>query len=121
MIEAAIALTKRMNWPQGRLHFEIFSAPEEKSGDASFEVELKGSGRVYEIPAGKTILDVLLEAGEDPMHDCKRGDCGICQTTVIDGIPDHRDYILSESEKASNKVMQICISRAKTKRLVLDL
>jgi len=121
MIEAAIALAKQMNWPQGRLHFEIFSAPEEKSGDASFEVELKGSGRVYEIPAGKTILDVLLEAGEDPIHDCKRGDCGICQTTVIEGIPDHRDYILSESERASNKVMQICISRAKTKRLVLDL
>ena len=99
----------------------MFAAPEEKSGDTGFEVELKGSGRVYKIPAGKTILDVLLEAGEDPIHDCKRGDCGICQTTVISGIPDHRDYILSESEKASNKVMQICISRAKTKRLVLDL
>jgi ferredoxin-NADP reductase len=121
MIEAAIALAKRMNWPQGRLHFEIFTAPEEKAGDAAFEVELKNSGRVYEIPAGKTILDVLLEAGEDPLHDCKRGDCGICQTTVIEGTPDHRDYILSESEKASNKVMQICVSRAKTKRLVLDL
>jgi vanillate O-demethylase ferredoxin subunit len=121
MIEAAIALTRQMNWAQGRLHFEIFTAPEEKSGDSGFEVELKSSGRVYEIPAGKTILDVLIEAGKDPMHDCKRGDCGICQTTVIDGIPDHRDYILSESEKASNKVMQICISRAKTKRLVLDL
>jgi vanillate O-demethylase ferredoxin subunit len=121
MIEAAIALAKQMNWTQGRLHFEIFSAPEEKSGDAPFEVELKGSGRVFQIPPGKTILDVLLEAGEDPIHDCKRGDCGICQTTVIEGIPDHRDYILSESEKASNKVMQICISRAKTKRLVLDL
>src|SRR5882724_11551678 len=34
MIEAAIALAKRMNWPQGRLHFEIFTAPEEKSGDS---------------------------------------------------------------------------------------
>jgi vanillate O-demethylase ferredoxin subunit len=121
MIEVAIALAKQMSWPQGRLHFEIFSAPEEKSGDAAFEVELKSNGHVYEIPAGKTILDVLLEAGEDPMHDCKRGDCGICQTAVLDGIPDHRDYILSESERASNKVMQICISRAKTKRLVLDL
>lgn len=121
MIEAAIALAKRMNWPQGRLHFEIFAAPEEKAGDTGFEVELKNSGRVYDIPAGKTILDVLLEAGQDPMHDCKRGDCGICQTTVIEGIPDHRDYILSDSEKASNKVMQICVSRAKTKRLVLDL
>ncbi|MCA6121400.1 oxidoreductase [Bradyrhizobium sp. WSM 1704] len=121
MIEAAIALAKRLDWPQGRLHFEIFTAPEEKSGDSSFEVELKSSGRVYEIPPGKTILDVLIEAGEDPMHDCKRGDCGICQTAVIEGIPDHRDYILSDSERASNKVMQICVSRAKTARLVLDL
>jgi vanillate O-demethylase ferredoxin subunit len=121
MIEAAIALARRMDWPQGRLHFEIFTAPEEKTGDASFEVELKSSGRVYEIPAGKTILDVLIDAGEDPMHDCKRGDCGICQTAVIEGIPDHRDYILSDSERASNKVMQICISRAKSRRLVLDL
>ncbi|QPF87289.1 oxidoreductase [Bradyrhizobium genosp. L] len=121
MIESAIALAKQLNWPQGRLHFEIFTAPEEKSGDGSFEVELKSSGRIYEIPAGKTILDVLIEAGEDPIHDCKRGDCGICQTAVIDGIPDHRDYILSDAEKASNKVMQICVSRAKTKKLVLDL
>ena len=121
MIEAAIALAKRLDWPQGRLHFEIFSAPEEKSGDTPFEVELRSSGRVYEIPTGKTILDVLIEAGEDPMHDCKRGDCGICQTAVIEGVPDHRDYILSDGEKASNKVMQICVSRAKTKRLVLDL
>jgi ferredoxin-NADP reductase len=121
MIEAAIALAKKLDWPQGRLHFEIFSAPEEKSGDSGFEVELKSSGRVYEIPPGKTILDVLIEAGEDPLHDCKRGDCGICQTAVIEGIPDHRDYILSDGEKASNKVMQICVSRAKTKRLVLDL
>ncbi|VIO77739.1 PDR/VanB family oxidoreductase [Bradyrhizobium ivorense] len=121
MIEAAIALAKRLDWPPGRLHFEIFSAPEEKSGDSSFEVELKSSGRVYAIPPGKTILDVLIEAGEDPMHDCKRGDCGICQTAVLEGIPDHRDYILSDSEKASNKVMQICVSRAKTEKLVLDL
>jgi ferredoxin-NADP reductase len=121
MIEAAIALAKQLDWPQGRLHFEIFTAPEEKAGDARFEVVLKSNGRVYEIPAGKTILDVLIEAGEDPMHDCKRGDCGICQTGVIEGIPDHRDYILSDSEKASNKVMQICVSRAKSDRLVLDL
>jgi ferredoxin-NADP reductase len=121
MIEAAIALAKHLDWPEGRLHFEIFASPEEKAGDASFEVELKSSGRVYEIPPGKTILDVLIDAGEEPLHDCKRGDCGICQTTVLDGIPDHRDYVLGDAERASNKVMQICVSRAKSKRLVLEL
>jgi vanillate O-demethylase ferredoxin subunit len=55
------------------------------------------------------------------MYDCKRGDCGICRTDVLDGVPDHRDVVLSDEEKAAGDVMQICVSRAKTPRLVLDL
>jgi len=55
------------------------------------------------------------------MYDCQRGDCGICQTDVISGTPDHRDVVLSEADKAAGEVMQICVSRAKSKRLVLDL
>ena len=82
---------------------------------------MKTSGESFHIPAGKSILDVLIEAGKDPMHDCKRGDCGICQVGVIEGVPDHRDFILSDSEKAAGKLMQICVSRSKTPRLVLDL
>ncbi len=121
MIEAAIAISRELNWPAGRLRFEVFAAPSQQSGDESFEVELKSNGRVYQIPPGKTILDVLIEAGEDPLHDCKRGDCGICQVGVISGEVDHRDFILTEGEKATNAVMQICVSRAKSKRLTLDL
>jgi vanillate O-demethylase ferredoxin subunit len=89
--------------------------------DAAFEVELASSGRVFTVPPGKSILDVLIDAGEDPMHDCKRGECGICQVNVLEGVPDHRDVILTSSERASNKVMQICVSRARTPRLKLDL
>ncbi len=48
------------------------------------------------------------------MYDCQRGECGICQVAVLEGMPDHRDHILSEGERAENKVMQICVSRAKT-------
>jgi ferredoxin len=55
------------------------------------------------------------------LHDCKRGECGTCQVGVIDGIPDHRDFVLSAAEKAEGKLMQICVSRSKTPRLVLDL
>jgi len=40
---------------------------------------------------------------------------------VLEGEPDHRDYYLSDTEKASGKIIQICISRAKSARLVLDL
>jgi ferredoxin-NADP reductase len=121
MIELAIATAKQLGWSDGRLHFEIFTAATPRAGDQAFVVVLKSTGESFHIPAGKSILDVLIAAGKDPMHDCKRGDCGICQVGVIEGVPDHRDFILSDSEKAAGKMMQICVSRSKTPRLVLDL
>jgi len=89
--------------------------------DREIEVVLKRSGLTFIVPPDKSILQVLIEEAIDPMYDCQRGECGICQVTVLEGIPDHRDHILSEGERAENKVMQICVSRAKTPRLVLDL
>jgi vanillate O-demethylase ferredoxin subunit len=121
MIDAAISTAAALGWPSGRLRFEIFAAAEPQAGDQAFEVVLSSSGQSFAVPADKSILDVLIDAGIDPMFDCKRGDCGICQTTVLEGVPDHRDYILSESERAAGKLMQICVSRSKTPRLVLDL
>lgn len=121
MIDAAIAATRALGWETGRLRFELFTATTPKAGDQSFEVVLKSTGESFLIPRDKSILDVLIEAGKDPLHDCKRGDCGICQVQVLEGVPDHRDYILSEGEKAEGRKMQICVSRSKTARLVIDL
>lgn len=121
MIDAAIAASKELCWAPGRLHFEIFTSAPPKAEDEAFEVVLASSGRSFTVPPDKSIVDVLVEAGVDVMFDCRRGDCGICQTAVLEGMPDHRDYILSESERAEGKLMQICVSRAKTPRLVLDL
>lgn len=121
MIDAAIAAAKDFGWEAGRLRFELFTAAAPAAGDTSFEVVLKNSGESFLIPPDKTILDVLIGAGKDPLHDCKRGDCGICQVDVIEGVPDHRDYILTDAEKAEGKKMQICVSRSKSPRLVLDL
>ncbi|MEM7687271.1 MAG: 2Fe-2S iron-sulfur cluster binding domain-containing protein, partial [Pseudomonadota bacterium] len=89
--------------------------------DQPFEVEIQDTGQVFTIPPGQTIISVLEAAGIDMIYDCMRGDCGICQCDVIDGVPDHRDVVLTDAEKAGNKVMQICVSRAKSPRLVLDL
>ena len=121
MIDAAIAEASRFGWAPGRLHFEIFSAALPQAGDRAFEVVLQSSGQTLTVPADRTILDVMIEAGLDPLYDCKRGDCGICQATVVEGEPDHRDYILSDAEKAAGELIQICVSRSKTPRLVLDL
>ncbi len=91
------------------------------SDDTAFEVVLKRSGLTFTVPPGKGILQVLIEEAVDPLYDCQRGECGICQVAVLEGVPDHRDHILSEAERAENKVMQICVSRSKTPRLVIDL
>jgi vanillate O-demethylase ferredoxin subunit len=121
MIDAAIDAAKTLGWDKGRLRFELFTTAPPQAGDQAFEVVLKSSGESFLIPPGKSILDVLIEAGKDPLHDCKRGDCGICQVGVLEGVPDHRDYILSDAEKAEGNKMQICVSRSKTARLVIDL
>jgi vanillate O-demethylase ferredoxin subunit len=47
--------------------------------------------------------------------------CGTCETNVIEGVPDHRDYVLSGSERAAGRTMMICVSRAKSATLVLDI
>jgi vanillate O-demethylase ferredoxin subunit len=91
------------------------------SEDREIEVVLKRSGLTFIVPPDKSILQVLIEEAVDPLYDCQRGECGICQVAVLEGEPDHRDQILSDAERAENKVMQICVSRAKTSRLVLDL
>ena len=121
MIEAVKAAAAARGFAKDHIHFELFSPAKAAGVDESFDIELRASGQTLTVPPGKSIIDVMLEAGLDPLFDCRRGDCGICQTAVIEGIPDHRDVILSEGEKASNKLMQICVSRAKSKKLVLDL
>ncbi|MEZ5714901.1 MAG: indolepyruvate oxidoreductase subunit beta family protein [Paracoccaceae bacterium] len=119
MIEAVREKAEAADIDKEHVHFELFSSPASHEGDKPFEVEIN-DGRVFTIPADKTIVEVLEEAGVDVMFDCQRGDCGICQTDVLSGEPDHRDVVLSEAERASGKVMQICVSRAKSARLVLD-
>ncbi len=121
MLDAVLAQTQARGWEHDRVHFELFTTPVVEAGDHAFEVELAQSGQRFTVPAGQSILDCLIEHGCDPMFDCKRGECGVCTTPVLEGEIDHRDYVLSAREKAEGNVMQICISRARGERLVLDI
>ncbi len=120
MIDAVRTAAETAGYPAERVRFELFETPQREVDDAAFEVEIN-DGRCFTIPPGKTIIEVLEDADVDVMYDCQRGDCGICQTDIISGDPDHRDVVLSEAERASGKVIQICVSRAKSARLVLDI
>jgi vanillate O-demethylase ferredoxin subunit len=121
MLDSVLARTQARGWTRERVHFEVFTTPTVDAADHAFEVVLAQSGRTLTVPADQSILDCLIEAGCDPMYDCKRGECGVCATPVIEGEIDHRDYVLSEREKREGNVMQICISRCKGTRLVLDV
>ncbi|MDI9330354.1 MAG: PDR/VanB family oxidoreductase [Alphaproteobacteria bacterium] len=109
--------------PVDRLHFESFggapAAP--AAGDRTFNVHLKRSGQVVEVPVGVSILDALELAGVIVPSVCREGNCGSCECMVIEGELDHRDQILSEQERQANKSLMICVSRAKSERLVIDL
>jgi ferredoxin len=118
----SVRLGKKIKADGGRSDSEsAMAAGDEMTADSLIEVVLQRSGLTFIVPPDKSILQVLIEEGIDPMYDCQRGECGICQVAVLEGVPDHRDHILSDDERVGNKVMQICVSRAKTPRLVLDL
>jgi ferredoxin-NADP reductase len=121
LLDTVLAKTQARGWTHERVHFELFTTPTVEAGDRAFEVVLAQSGKTFNVPADQTVLDCLIEHSCDPLFDCKRGECGVCSTAVIEGDIEHRDYFLSDAEKASGKVMQICISRARGARLVLDL
>lgn len=120
-IEATRRAAEAAGIASDRIHVEVFETPPVTDQDGSFEVALLSTGQVFTVPPGQSIIEVLEAGGVDLMYDCQRGDCGICQVDVLEGEPDHRDVVLSQTEKDSGKVMQICVSRAKSKRLVLDI
>jgi len=121
MIEAAIVHCRAAGWPTDHLHFEFFAAAAAEIGDQPIEVALARSGRTITVASDKTILQAVIAAGVEPLFDCLNGECGTCVTAVIEGEPLHRDYYLTDAEKRAGKSMCICISRAQSKRLVLDL
>jgi ferredoxin-NADP reductase len=110
-------------WPARSLHVERFDAKpaDPDAVDTEFEVVLRRSSLTLTIPAGKSILDTVEAAGVGVMSSCGKGTCGTCETNVLEGVPDHRDSVLNEDERALNEFMMICCSRSRTPQLVLDL
>jgi vanillate O-demethylase ferredoxin subunit len=107
-------------WPESAFHVEYFSASTDLSGGA-FTVIAERSGRSFEVPPGRSILEVLAEAGIEVETSCQSGLCGSCLTEVLEGVPDHRDHVQTSDEKAANRRIAVCCSRSLSRRLVLDI
>lgn len=104
------------------LHLERFAPaePVDRTGEA-FEVEIASSGARVTVAAGQSIIDALEGVGIQVEHSCREGTCGTCETGVLAGVPDHRDSILSDEERAANDCMMLCVGRCREGPLVLDL
>ncbi|MER8417543.1 PDR/VanB family oxidoreductase [Mesorhizobium sp. M1329] len=126
LIDAVINKAKEANFRESRIHWEAFTAsgahPKDERSAGSFQIELRRSDKTLTVPPDKTILQVLRAEGIHVESVCEEGYCGTCLTTVLEGVPDHRDdNLLTPEERESNTVMTVCCSRAKTAKLVLDL
>ncbi|MFD1212019.1 PDR/VanB family oxidoreductase [Arthrobacter sp. GCM10027362] len=112
------------DWPEGTLHLERF-APKDAgaltAAKSSFKVKLALSGMEIEVPEDRNIVEVAEEAGAPVIFSCMEGTCGTCETRILCGEADHHDSILTDAEKAANEMMMICVSRAKSDVLELEL
>lgn len=119
-LEAVISAASK-SWPSETVHREYFAnaAHGPATGDKLFRVTLAGDGRSFEVPPGRSIVEVLAQHGVDVQVSCEQGICGTCVTRVVSGLPDHRDLVLTDKQRVDR--MTLCCSRALTDELVLDL
>jgi ferredoxin-NADP reductase len=104
-----------------RMRIETFGASG-RYPTAGFTVRVADADREVEVPATRTLLAALTEAGVDMMWDCLRGECGLCTVAVLDHDQplDHRDVFLSEDERAANTALCACVSRARSGTVTID-
>jgi ferredoxin-NADP reductase len=118
------------HWPQGTVHCEYFAAPPavwprdtgEAAGaqeNSAFQIQIASTGQLLSVPAEKSIVEVLREAGVSCETSCEAGVCGTCKTRYLEGTPEHCDYVLDDAEKS--EYLTPCCSRSKSGLLVLDL
>lgn len=109
------------------LHFEWFAAPAQATeataapGPGGFWIDLQRSGKSLYVPPQRSILAVLEESGHEVPYSCREGLCGTCETAVCGGEPEHLDYVYPPAARPQLRTMLVCVSRARSQRLVLDL
>lgn len=120
LIAAAVRACE--SWPRHALRTERFVAPAQPSvsGDRTFTLRLR-SGPELQVPPGVSTLEALSSLGVNVLSSCRQGICGTCEVGVLSGVPDHRDSVLTQSEREAGDCMLACVSRAHSAALTVDL
>jgi len=119
-MEFVVDAAQLSGWQSECIHLERFGAEVDTDGEV-FSVVAQRSGIRFDVAPGETINSKLAANGIDVPVSCQSGVCGTCLTRVLDGVPDHRDFVQTDFEKASNERITVCCSRSKSNTLVLDI
>jgi dimethylamine monooxygenase subunit B len=114
MLDEARRLWEAAGRPAPNLRWETFGSsghfpPEE------FRVSIPRHGLDITVARNQSLLDALAAAGIDVIHDCRRGECGLCAMDIVavDGMVDHRDVFFSDEQHHENRQLCACVSRAR--------
>lgn len=124
LMDAVAGIGDSLGIATAQMHFERFSAepvPPPSLALDGFEVHLARSGLTLQVGPDDSILSSLEAAGLECPSSCEQGVCGTCRVKVLEGHPDHRDFVLSDAEREAGDTIYICVSRSLSPRLVLDL
>jgi ferredoxin-NADP reductase len=116
-MDFVLATAQHLGWPAAKIHKESFGGA---TGGKPFTVHLQRSGLTLAVGPEESLLEALEAANLPAPCLCRGGACGECALPVLEGVPEHHDHVLTETERAANRVILTCVSRAKTPELVLD-
>jgi phthalate 4,5-dioxygenase reductase subunit len=108
------------HWSGSAVHFEAFadgSTP--RPEDVPFTVKVEKTGETIAVPVGVSILDALRKSGHPVPSSCESGSCGSCRTRLVSGDVDHRDFVLTQGEHATD--IMVCVSRGRGGEIVIDI
>jgi phthalate 4,5-dioxygenase reductase subunit len=108
------------HWPQGRVHFESFGASAaQQFSNSPFQIKLSQSQALVPVAADESILEALRKAGHRVPSSCESGTCGSCKTGLVAGQVEHRDFVLTDTEKLNH--IMVCVSRARHPNDVIEI
>lgn len=121
MLEAVRRHWHEAGRPAAQLRYETFGNGG-SFASASFKIKIPRLGLEVDVPANRSMLEALEEAGVDMIFGCRRGECGLCVLPVLEAPAaiDHRDVFFSAEEKAANGKLCTCVSRITGGSITVD-
>ncbi|MCL4188498.1 MAG: 2Fe-2S iron-sulfur cluster binding domain-containing protein [Rhodobacteraceae bacterium] len=110
-MDAVFAAAAGRGWPETALAREYFAVPEPPARvNHPFTLRLSRRGRSVPVPADRTAVEALADAGIIVPTKCSDGICGVCAVRHAGDVAiEHRDLVLSAAERAGRVIL--CCSR----------